>query len=60
VREHLVTLGVVLRTLLQRELAQLGPRWWHDGVLHKLSYQQRTTAEENDWSTLADLEVGSS
>ena len=57
VREHLATLGVVLRKVLQRELVTMGPRWWHDGVLLKLSYQQRATAEEHDWSSLMDLDV---
>lgn len=56
-REHLATLGVVLRTVLQRELVSLGPDWWREGVILKLSYQQRTTADENGWSSLADLDV---
>lgn len=56
-REHLATLGVVLQKVLSRELPSLGPDWWRDGVLLKLSYQQRTTAGENDWSDLVDLDV---
>ena len=56
-REHLATLGVVLRTVLQRELVSLGPDWWREGVLLKLSYQQRATADESGWSSLADLDV---
>lgn len=57
VREHLATLGVVLRKVLERELPTLGPGWWREGVLLRLSYQQRATAEEQDWSTLANLDV---
>lgn len=56
-KEHLATLGVALRKVLERELPSLGPDWWHDAVLSKLSYQQRTTADENDWNALIDLDV---
>ena len=56
-REHLATLGAVVRIVLERELPSLGPDWWSVGVLSKLSYQQRATAEENDWSRLNDLDV---
>ncbi|HTO00458.1 MAG TPA: Swt1 family HEPN domain-containing protein, partial [Microthrixaceae bacterium] len=56
-REHLATLGVVIRTVLERELPSLGPDWWQQGVLSKLSYQQRTAADENEWSSLVDLDV---
>ena len=57
VRDHLAALGVVLRKVLERELPTLGPDWWREGVLLKLSYQQRTTADENRWSTLVELDV---
>lgn len=56
-RDHLATLGVVLRKVLERELPSLGPDWWREGVLLKLSYQQRATADENEWSNLFDLDV---
>ena len=56
-REHLATLGVVLRKVMDRELPSLGPDWWREGVLLKLSYQQRATADENEWSSLVDLDV---
>ncbi len=57
VREHLATLGVALRKVLERELPSLGTDWWEQGVLSKLSYQQRSTADEQGWSSLADLDV---
>lgn len=57
VREHLATLGVVLRNVLERELPTLGQDWWEQGVLSKLSYQQRATVDEHGWSSLADLDV---
>jgi len=56
-KEHLATLGVVLRKVLERELPSLGSDWWQLGVLSKLSYQQRATADENGWSGLVDLDV---
>lgn len=56
-KEHLATLGVLLRKVLEDQLPSLGPDWWRAGVLLKLSYQQRSTADENDWSSLADLDV---
>lgn len=56
-REHLATLGVVLREVLGRELPSLGPDWWQQGVLAKLSYQQRASVDENGWSSLVDLDV---
>ena len=30
-KEHLATLGVVLRKVLERELPSLGPGWWEQG-----------------------------
>ena len=48
---------MVVRKVLERELPTLGPDWWREGVLLKLSYQQRTTADENRWSTLVELDV---
>lgn len=56
-KEYLANLGTVLREVLERELPSLGPDWWQAGVLSKLSYQQRATADENGWSSLADLDV---
>ena len=57
VREHLATLGVLLRRFLGRELPALGPDWWAQGVLSKLTYQQRAHADEQQWSNLDDLDV---
>lgn len=56
-REHLATLGVLIHNVLQRELPTLGQGWWEQGVLSKLSYQQRATVDEQGWSNLADLDV---
>jgi len=56
-REHLATLGALVRKVLERELPSLGPDWWSLAVLSKLSYQQRATADENEWSSLSDLDV---
>ena len=49
-REHLTTLATLLRRFLGRELPTLGPDWWNQGVLAKLSYQQRAQADEQQWS----------
>jgi ATP-dependent helicase HepA len=56
-REHLATLGVLLRRFLNRELPVLGPDWWDQGVLTKLTYQQRAQANEQRWTGLDDLDV---
>ena len=56
-REHLVTMAVILRRVLNRELPHLGPDWWSQGVLAKVSYQERMHADEQGWSTLDDLDV---
>lgn len=56
-REHLATLAVLLRKFLERELPSLGPDWWSQGVLAKLTYQQRALVDENGWSSLAELDV---
>lgn len=56
-REHLATLGVLVRRFLERELPTLGPDWWNQGVLTKLTYQQRALVDENGWSSLAELDV---
>ena len=56
-REQLTTLATLLRRFLGRELPTLGPDWWNQGVLAKLSYQQRAQADEQQWSTLDDLDV---
>jgi superfamily II DNA or RNA helicase len=56
-REHLATIAVILRRALNRELPNLGPDWWSQGVLAKLSYQQRAQADGQGWSTLDDLDV---
>ena len=55
--EQLTTLATLLRRFLGRELPTLGPDWWNQGVLAKLSYQQRAQADEQQWSTLDDLDV---
>lgn len=57
IREQLTALASLLRRFLGRELPTLGPDWWHQGVLAKLSYQQRAQADEQQWSTLDDLDV---
>lgn len=56
-RDQLTTLAILLRRFLGRALPTLGPDWWNQGVLAKLSYQQRTQADEQRWSTLDDLDV---
>ena len=56
-REDLATLAALLRRFLSRQLPTLGPDWWAEGVLNKLTYQQRTQADEQRWSTLDDLDV---
>lgn len=56
-REHLATLASLMRRFLERELPALGLNWWDQGVLAKLTYQQRSLADENDWSRLAELDV---
>lgn len=56
-REHLTTLGSLLRWFLERELPGLGPTWWEQGVLAKLSYQQRAAIDEHGWTNLDDLDV---
>jgi ATP-dependent helicase HepA len=56
-REQLTTLATLLRRFLGRELPALGPDWWNQGVLAKLSYQQRAQADEQHWSTLDHLDV---
>ncbi len=56
-REQLTTLATLLRRFLGRELPTLGPDWWNQGVLAKLSYQQRAQADEQQWSTLDHLDV---
>ena len=54
-REQLATLATLLRRILGHELPALGPDWWNQGVLAKLSYQQRAQADEQQWSTLMTL-----
>lgn len=56
-REHLVTLGALMRRFLDRELPSLGPDWWDQGVVAKLTYQQRALVDENGWSSLSELDV---
>lgn len=56
-REQLTTLATLLRRFLDRELPTIGHDWWNQGVLAKLSYQQRAQADEQQWSTLDDLDV---
>lgn len=56
-QEHLASLAAVLRRLLDRELPNLGDAWWQDGVLAKLTFQQRAQADEYQWSSLDDLDV---
>ncbi|WP_427136725.1 DEAD/DEAH box helicase [Pseudarthrobacter sp. S9] len=56
-REHLATLAALLRRFLERELPSLGPGWWDQGVLAKLTYQQRALVDENGWSSMAELDV---
>ena len=50
-------LATLLRRFLNRELPALGPDWWGQGVLGKLTYQQRTQADEQEWSVLEDLDL---
>jgi SNF2 family DNA or RNA helicase len=57
VREHLTTLAALIRRFLARELPVLGPDWWDQGVLARLTYQQRAQADEQRWSTLDDLDI---
>ena len=57
VHEHLADLAALLRRFLKAELPKLGGDWWHNDVLRKLSYQQRTQAEEQQWSGIDDLDV---
>ncbi|MBO0907791.1 DEAD/DEAH box helicase [Arthrobacter sunyaminii] len=56
-RENLSTLAAVLRRFLERELPSLGPDWWNQGVLAKLTYQQRALVDENGWSSLTELDA---
>ncbi|WP_349643492.1 SNF2-related protein [Arthrobacter sp. zg-Y1219] len=56
-REHLATLAALLRRFLERELPSLGPDWWDQGVLAKLTYQQRALADENGWLSLTELDA---
>lgn len=56
-REHLSTLATLLRRFLKRELSSTGRDWWSQSVLSALTYQQRTQADEQQWSTLDDLDV---
>lgn len=56
-REHLATLSMLLRRFLERELPSLGPNWWDEGVLAKLTYQQRALVDENGWSSLTQLDA---
>ncbi len=56
-REHLATIGRLLREFLERELPALGSDWWVRGVLAKLSYQQRAAVDENRWTRLEDLDT---
>ncbi len=56
-QEHLATLAVVLRRVLDRELLSLGEGWWQLGVMGKLTYQQRAQADEYEWTSLDDLDV---
>ena len=51
-REHLPTLAALLRRFLERELPSLGPDWWNQSVLAKLTYQQRASVDDNGWSSL--------
>lgn len=56
-RENLATLAVILRGFLGRELPSLGSDWWRAGVHSALSYQQRSQADLQGWSSLDDLDV---
>ncbi|SDL43734.1 DEAD/DEAH box helicase [Tessaracoccus oleiagri] len=56
-REHLSTLTSLLRRILRRELSTLGPNWWTDNVLGKLTYQQSAQAREQGWTRLEDLDT---
>lgn len=56
-REHLSTLTALLRRILRRELSTLGPDWWTDNVLGKLTYQQSAQAREQGWTRLEDLDT---
>lgn len=56
-REQLATLAALMRRFLERELPSLGQDWWNQGVLSRLSYQQRTQADDQQWSSVDDLDV---
>lgn len=55
--DNLAALANLLRELLARELPALGTEWWREGVLNTLSYQQRSLADEQQWSSFDDLDV---
>lgn len=56
-RDNLASLAALLRGFLANELPSLGTDWWREGVLNALSYQQRTQASEQQWSSLEDLDL---
>ena len=51
---NLATLGALLRKFLARELPALGPSWWQEAVVPKLSYQQRARVDEHGSCTLEE------
>jgi ATP-dependent helicase HepA len=55
--DQLGLLAALLRQLLVNELPSLGPEWWRQGVLAKLSYQQAIQAEAQGWTDVEDLDV---
>lgn len=56
-QEHLATLAELLRRFLTAELPSTGADWWKQAVLAKLTYQQLSHAQEQEWSNLNDLDV---
>jgi ERCC4-related helicase len=56
-RDSLAILAAVLRGFLASHLPSLGEDWWREGVLKSLSYQQRSQADEQHWSSLDDLDL---
>lgn len=56
-RDHLDTVGRLVKRTFAIHLPRMGDDWWERGVIKALSFQQRKDAAERGWDSLDDLDV---
>jgi ATP-dependent helicase HepA len=56
-RDHLDTVGRLVKRIFESHLPRMGDDWWERGVIKALSFQQRKDAAERGWRALDDLDV---